>query len=78
MRGLHRGYSRGCAGCAGRSEWSVAILTCPPFCDNAVLTVYQPARVTAHTVPTDQYPQRTVILIKLDPKVMDREEALGK
>ena len=38
----------------------------------------QPARVTAHTVGTDQYPQRTVILIKLDQKVMDREEALGK
>ncbi|ORY33720.1 ER to Golgi transport-related protein, partial [Naematelia encephala] len=37
-----------------------------------------PARVTAHTVATDQYPQRTVILIKLDPRVMDREEALGK
>ncbi|ODO03364.1 BET3 family protein [Cryptococcus wingfieldii CBS 7118] len=37
-----------------------------------------PARVTAHTVPTDQFPQRTVILIKLDQKVMDREEALGK
>ncbi|WVQ98621.1 hypothetical protein IAU59_005751 [Kwoniella sp. CBS 9459] len=37
-----------------------------------------PARVTAHTVGTDQYPQRTVILIKLDQKVMDREQALGK
>ncbi|WVR05076.1 hypothetical protein IAU60_002088 [Kwoniella sp. DSM 27419] len=37
-----------------------------------------PARVTAHTVGTDAFPQRTVILIKLDPKVMDREEALGK
>ncbi|KAI9638391.1 NO signaling/Golgi transport ligand-binding domain-containing protein [Dioszegia hungarica] len=37
-----------------------------------------PARVTAHTVGTDQYPQRTVILIKLDQKVMDREEVLGK
>ncbi|WWC61234.1 uncharacterized protein I303_103815 [Kwoniella dejecticola CBS 10117] len=39
-----------------------------------------PARVTAHWVG-DQYPdtpQRTVILIKLDGKVMDREEALGK
>jgi hypothetical protein len=34
--------------------------------------------VTAHTVGTDQYPQRTVILIKLDGRVMDREEALGK
>jgi hypothetical protein len=38
----------------------------------------QPARVTAHTVPTDQYPHRTVILIKLDQSVMDREEGLGK
>ncbi|OXG86575.1 BET3 family protein [Cryptococcus neoformans Gb118] len=37
-----------------------------------------PARVTAHTVPTDAFPQRTVILIKLDQKVMNREEALGK
>ncbi|ORX39782.1 ER to Golgi transport-related protein [Kockovaella imperatae] len=37
-----------------------------------------PARVTAHTVPNDQYPQRTVILIKLDRRVMDREEVLGK
>ncbi|WVN85233.1 uncharacterized protein L203_100378 [Cryptococcus depauperatus CBS 7841] len=38
----------------------------------------QPARVTAHTVPTDAYPQRSVILIKLDQKVMDREAMLGK
>ncbi|KAJ9107456.1 hypothetical protein QFC21_000909 [Naganishia friedmannii] len=37
-----------------------------------------PARVTAHTVPTDQYPNRTVILIKLDQVVMDREAGLGK
>lgn len=36
-----------------------------------------PARVTAHTVPTPQHPQRTTILIKLDPSVMDREEALS-
>lgn len=36
----------------------------------------QPARVTAHSVPTDQYPQRTTILIKLDKSVMEREEAL--
>jgi len=35
-----------------------------------------PARVTAHSVPTDQYPQRTTILIKLDKSVMEREEAL--
>jgi len=36
----------------------------------------QPARVTAHSVPTEQYPQRTTILIKLDKSVMEREEAL--
>ncbi|GMK56016.1 hypothetical protein CspeluHIS016_0210720 [Cutaneotrichosporon spelunceum] len=37
-----------------------------------------PARVTAHTVATDQYPQRTVILVKLDQRVMDREATAGK
>lgn len=39
---------------------------------------WQPARVTAHTVPTDQFPRRTVVLIKLDRSVLDREEGLGK
>lgn len=39
---------------------------------------HQPARVTAHTVSTDQYPQRTVILVKLDQRVMDREAMAGK
>jgi hypothetical protein len=34
--------------------------------------------VTAHTVPTDQFPRRTVVLIKLDRSVLDREEGLGK
>lgn len=38
----------------------------------------QPARVTAHTVPTKDYPNRTVILVKLDQVIMDREEGLGK
>lgn len=28
-------------------------------------------------MPTDQFPQRTVVLIKLDQKVMDREEVLA-
>ncbi|KAL1407045.1 Trafficking protein particle complex subunit 31 [Vanrija albida] len=37
-----------------------------------------PSRVTAHTVATDQYPQRTVILVKLDARVMDREAGLSK
>ncbi|KAI8989354.1 NO signaling/Golgi transport ligand-binding domain-containing protein [Pilobolus umbonatus] len=35
-----------------------------------------PARVTAHTVPIDGFPQRTTILIKLDPEVLEREELL--
>ncbi|KAF9513072.1 hypothetical protein BS47DRAFT_1344792 [Hydnum rufescens UP504] len=35
-----------------------------------------PARVTAHSVPTDTFPQRTTILIKLDPSVIEREDAL--
>lgn len=35
------------------------------------------ARVTAHSVPTPDFPQRTTILIKVDPSVMRREEALG-
>ncbi|KAE8260100.1 hypothetical protein A4X13_0g549 [Tilletia indica] len=36
-----------------------------------------PGRVTAHSVPTTEYPHRTTILIKLDKDVMEREEALG-
>lgn len=35
-----------------------------------------PARVTAHTVPIDGFPQRTTILIKLDSEVLEREELL--
>ncbi|ORX50551.1 TRAPP I complex [Hesseltinella vesiculosa] len=41
----------------------------------ACLDGYQfPARVTAHTVPIDGFPQRTTILIKLDKDVLQREE----
>ena len=36
-----------------------------------------PARVTAHTVATPEFPNRTTILIKLDKSVMEREEAFG-
>ncbi|KAI8096872.1 NO signaling/Golgi transport ligand-binding domain-containing protein [Halteromyces radiatus] len=43
----------------------------------ACLDGYQfPARVTAHTVPIDGFPQRTTILIKLDKEVLQREELL--
>ncbi|KAG9128228.1 TRAPP subunit trs31 [Ceratobasidium sp. 392] len=34
-----------------------------------------PARVTAHSVPMPNLPHRTLILIKLDQSVLDREEA---
>ncbi|PVU94117.1 hypothetical protein BB559_003087 [Furculomyces boomerangus] len=35
-----------------------------------------PARVTAHTVPVDGKPHRTVILMKIDKSVLAREERL--
>lgn len=35
----------------------------------------QPARVTAHNTPTEAYPNRTTILIKLERSVLEREEA---
>jgi len=34
-----------------------------------------PARVSAHSTPTDAYPSRTTILIKLDKSVLEREES---
>lgn len=37
---------------------------------------FQPARVTAHSVPMPNLPHRTLILIKLDQSVLEREEAL--
>ncbi|KAI5991436.1 NO signaling/Golgi transport ligand-binding domain-containing protein [Pisolithus albus] len=36
--------------------------------------VEAPARVTAHNTPTQQYPSRTTILIKLEKSVLEREE----
>lgn len=36
----------------------------------------QPSRVTAHSVPSDQFKKRTVLLIKLNPEVLDREKNL--
>jgi hypothetical protein len=35
-----------------------------------------PARVTAHSVPSDQFPAKTVFLIKFEPVVLEREEVL--
>lgn len=37
--------------------------------------IIQPARVSAHSTPTDAYPSRTTILIKLDKSVLEREES---
>lgn len=34
----------------------------------------QPARVTAHNTPIQQYPSRTTILIKLEQSVLEREQ----
>ncbi|KAJ1675260.1 protein particle complex subunit [Spiromyces aspiralis] len=36
------------------------------------------ARVTSHTMPTKDFPLRTVILIKVDPSVLEREAMLSK
>lgn len=36
----------------------------------------QPGRVTAHNTPNPQFPNRTTILIKLEPAVLEREELL--
>lgn len=41
------------------------------------LYLVKPSRVTAHSVPTSQHPRRTVLLIKLDPLVLQREQALS-
>ncbi|KAG8905835.1 TRAPP subunit trs31 [Tulasnella sp. 403] len=55
-------------------------LNCSAFSAGIVEAVLDglcfPARVTAHSVPTDQFPLRTTILIKLDKSVVEREEAL--
>ncbi|OBZ79876.1 Transport protein particle subunit trs31 [Grifola frondosa] len=55
-------------------------LSCSSFTAGIVEAVLDglgfPARVTAHNTPTDQFPGRTTILIKLEKSVLDREEAL--
>ncbi|OCH92710.1 transporter particle subunit trs31 [Obba rivulosa] len=55
-------------------------LSCSSFTAGIVEAVLDglgfPARVTAHNTPTDQYPGRTTILIKLEQSVLDREEAM--
>lgn len=36
----------------------------------------QPSRVTAHSVPSESLKNRTVLLIKLSPEVLDRENSM--
>ncbi|KAG1796111.1 NO signaling/Golgi transport ligand-binding domain-containing protein, partial [Suillus subaureus] len=53
-------------------------LSCSSFTAGVVEAVLDglglPARVTAHHTPTQQFPSRTTILIKLDKSVLEREE----
>ncbi|KAI9323123.1 NO signaling/Golgi transport ligand-binding domain-containing protein [Dichotomocladium elegans] len=55
-------------------------LNCNAFAAGIVEAVLDgcqfPARVTAHSVPIDGFPQRTTILIKLEKEVLQREELL--
>ncbi|KAG1749617.1 NO signaling/Golgi transport ligand-binding domain-containing protein [Suillus paluster] len=55
-------------------------LSCSSFTAGIVEAVLDglglPARVTAHHTPTQQFPSRTTILIKLDKSVLEREEIL--
>lgn len=57
-------------------------LTLPPSLvrSSFALPVFasQPAKVTAHSVPIDGFPLRSVVLIKLGRSVMEREEAFGR
>ncbi|KAJ3480153.1 hypothetical protein NLI96_g8554 [Meripilus lineatus] len=54
-------------------------LSCSSFTAGAVEAVLDglglPARVTAHNTPTDNFPNRTTILIKLEKTVLEREDA---
>ncbi|KAF8845477.1 TRAPP I complex [Paxillus ammoniavirescens] len=55
-------------------------LSCSSFTAGVVEAVLDglgfPARVTAHSTPTQQHPSRTTILIKLEKSVLEREEIL--
>lgn len=55
-------------------------LSCSSFTAGIVEAVLDglgfPARVTAHNTPSDAYPGRTTILIKLERSVIEREELL--
>lgn len=55
-------------------------LSCSSFTAGVVEAVLDglgfPARVTAHNTPTQQYPTRTTILIKLEKSVLEREELM--
>ncbi|KAH0838648.1 NO signaling/Golgi transport ligand-binding domain-containing protein [Lanmaoa asiatica] len=58
----------------------LSTLSCSSFTAGIVEAVLDglcfPARVTAHNTPTQQYPSRTTILIKLEQSVLEREQVL--
>lgn len=50
---------------------------CSNQSSSRTINAKQPARVTAHSMPENGYPIRTVILIKIDKTVADRERILS-
>ncbi|KAG9314708.1 NO signaling/Golgi transport ligand-binding domain-containing protein [Chiua virens] len=58
----------------------LSTLSCSSFTAGIVEAVLDglgfPARVTGHNTPTQQYPSRTTILIKLEQSVLEREQVL--
>ncbi|TGZ85438.1 TRAPP I complex [Ascodesmis nigricans] len=59
----------------------ISLLNCAAFVAGIIEAVLDgslfPARVTAHSTPTDQYPGRTVYLIKFEESVLEREAMLA-
>jgi len=59
----------------------ISQLNCAAFVAGIIEAVLDgslfPARVTAHSVPTDQWPGKTVYLVKFEESVLEREAVLG-
>lgn len=59
----------------------ISQLNCAAFVAGVIEAVLDgslfPARVTAHSVPTDQWPGKTVYLVKFEESVLEREAVLG-
>lgn len=59
----------------------ISLLNCAAFVAGIIEAVLDgslfPARVTAHSTPTEQFPGRTVYLIKFEQSVLEREAVLA-